>query len=150
LEEIIKNLSVSAISQSTDSDMLKRGYIPKRHILRTGENTVSLYRGPLVPMNIPNNNTASTATADGALIYDESTGVFDTSYSAAWQLGRLLTLSSNIAATAVIKWRRNAEFRLNSINTAQTLNSKFGSEYSPQALVTAVVTALEENETLGN
>jgi hypothetical protein len=74
---------------------LELGYAPLPHNLRQGSRTVSWYRGPLVP--VP--DAAQTVNeifvnADAALQYDKETGLFDVSYAAAWQLGRLLALQA--------------------------------------------------------
>ena len=74
---------------------LDLGYVPMQHRLRHGDRTVSWYRGPLVPVAAPAaTGIAIFANADEALQYDPDTGLFDASYAAAWQLGRLLALQS--------------------------------------------------------
>jgi hypothetical protein len=40
------------------------------------------------------------------LNYDQSTGLFETGYAAAWELGRLLTLRRGHVATALFQWKR--------------------------------------------
>ena len=44
--------------------------------------------------------------ADELLRYNESDGMFDVSYSAAWELGRLLALQNKKAATGIYQWKR--------------------------------------------
>ena len=74
---------------------LKLGYVPIRHMLRLGEQTVSWYRGPLAPYQTPTvTNPQVYRTADDALRLDPDSGMFDVSYAAAWQLGRLLALQA--------------------------------------------------------
>lgn len=66
----------------------------KRHITRTGEETYSIYHSPLTRENKENIPQLEKArTADGMIIYDSENGVFDESYAAAYQLGRMITLS---------------------------------------------------------
>ena len=85
---------------------LRAGYVPVRHRLRDGAATVSWYRGPLAtgPVALP--PPAPTLTSDALLAYQPDTGMFDTSYAAAWELGRLLGLQSTDFATALYEWKR--------------------------------------------
>jgi hypothetical protein len=53
------------------------------------------------------------STADAALRFDPATGMFDASYAAAWQLGRLLGLGSPRFASAMAAWRRSLIDRTN-------------------------------------
>ncbi len=84
----------------------KAGYTLFPHGLRQGDRTLSLYRGPFLPragekqsLNLP------AAYADQLLRYDGDTGLFDVSYAAAWQLGRLLSLQNKSFATALASWK---------------------------------------------
>ncbi len=85
---------------------LGKGRVPLPHHLRDGDHTVSWYHGPLVPgrpaypLNLP------ARTADELLSYDPSSGLFDASYAAAWQLGRLLMLHSKKTAVDLYQWKR--------------------------------------------
>jgi hypothetical protein len=83
------------------------GYAPLNHHTRQGDNTVSWYKGPFLPyaasgqINIPVNGP-DTCTA-----YNPDTGMFDVSYAAAWQIGRLLALQNGNFATALYNWKRS-------------------------------------------
>lgn len=83
------------------------GYVPLNHHTRQGDNTVSWYKGPFLPyaaagqINIPVNGP-DTCTA-----YNPDTGMFDVSYAAAWQIGRLLALQNGNFATALYNWKRS-------------------------------------------
>lgn len=82
------------------------GHVPLLHRLRTGNRTVSWYRGPLTPVAPPSEAQGDIfAHADEALEYDEATGMFNASYAAAWQLGRLLAVQASDVATALYRWR---------------------------------------------
>ncbi|WP_159007206.1 hypothetical protein [Bradyrhizobium sp. S69] len=90
--------------------LLSMGYVPMPHALRVGGDTVSLYRGPLVPYattrtiaNVPIQN------ADAVTLYDPSTGILDMSCAAAWTLGRLLALNAASYALALYNWKRAAQ-----------------------------------------
>jgi hypothetical protein len=81
------------------------GYTALDHALRDGSATVSWYRGPLLPLAVPVTSTPPWADADQLVRYDPSTGLFDASYAAAWQLGRLLALHDSAYATALYRWK---------------------------------------------
>lgn len=85
---------------------LQHGYVPLPHRLRNGDRTVSWYRGPLVPVSIdPEIRDLIYRCADEALQFDASLGLFNVSYAAAWQLGRLLALQAPAVATALFNWK---------------------------------------------
>ena len=90
------------------SNALDLGYTALSHSTRQGGQTVSWYRGPLVPRRLYTGAYhAIHANADEALRFDATTGLFDVSYSAAWQLGRLLALQKSDFAEALLQ-RRSA------------------------------------------
>jgi hypothetical protein len=87
---------------------LAMGCVPLPHAMRQGNKTVSWYRGPLVP----GNNTTKEfplpiRSADELVYYDETSGMFDVSYAAAWELGRLLALQSKSFAISLYRWKRS-------------------------------------------
>lgn len=118
-EELVKQLSqnikplrmeTADIGNKTTSNpailsALKYGYCPLNHIWRNGRKTVSWYRGPLVPVDIPTPEQYIYKSADMALRFDENTGMFDISYASAWQLGRLLALQSPAFFKALSNWK---------------------------------------------
>ncbi len=82
----------------------------KPHYLRTGEKTYSIYHSPLLPYTsarYDNINGEETYTADGRLVYHLETGIFDVSYAAAFNLGRLITLSRRMEAEKITAWRKS-------------------------------------------
>lgn len=99
---------------------LKQGFVPAAHQMRQGNKTVSWYHGPLrpgrdasLPLPLP------VRSADQLVRYDPAGGMFNISYAAAWELGRLLTLQNNGVATALFNWKRanaqqlkDADYRL--------------------------------------
>ena len=86
---------------------LAQGYVPLNHSTPEGEQAVSWYRGPLTPVLTERfYSEAPYLTADEAKVYDPATGMFDISYAAAWQMGRLLALADANFATALMNWRR--------------------------------------------
>jgi len=81
------------------------GYTALNHALRDGSTTVSWYRGPLLPLATPVTSTAPWVDADQLTRYDPGSGLFDVSYAAAWQLGRLLALHDSAFAAALYRWK---------------------------------------------
>lgn len=83
------------------------GFAPVPHLLRDGRTRTSVYRGPLLPG--PPGGPAPPLPArasDQLLRWDPAAELFDTSYAAAWELGRLLMLSAGRVATALFGWKR--------------------------------------------
>ncbi len=85
----------------------------KPHYTRTGEMTYSLYHSPLAAQEIKVIPQLSSAhTADGRLIYNKEVGILDVSYAAAFQLGRLITLSQPKIAEKLIAQRNESKNEL--------------------------------------
>jgi hypothetical protein len=84
---------------------LNYGYMPIPHQLRSGDTTTSWYRGPLVPVDIAYPQLYKYRSADQTLRFDPLTGIFDISYAAAWQLGRLMALKSPGYYKALSNWQ---------------------------------------------
>lgn len=80
------------------------GYYPVEHRLRNGAKTVSLYRGALIPHmeRFEEDDIDAVADVDGLYQYAADMGLFDISYAAAWQLGKLLALNHRAAAEALM------------------------------------------------
>lgn len=92
IERLKKNCGVMGYDR--DTELWRQGISVSEHITRTGEKTYSLFRSPLLPfLNEEEFDTDERHTADGRLIYDKSLGILDVTYSAAWQLGRMVTLA---------------------------------------------------------
>ena len=81
------------------------GYTAMDHGLRDGSTTVSWYRGPLLPLGVTVPPVTQSQASDQLLRYDPGSGMFDVSYAAAWQLGRLLALHDRAYATALFRWK---------------------------------------------
>lgn len=91
------------------NDYLKMGYVPLPHAFRRGGKSVSWYRGPLVTgaisKTIPD-DLFPVHCSDELLRYHTSNGMFDTSYAAAWELGRLMALKSKKISVDLYNWKR--------------------------------------------
>jgi hypothetical protein len=83
------------------------GYIPLPHFLRQGSKTFSWYHSPLIPgQNSTNTITLPIRAADELVCYNPNNGIFDISYAAAWELGRLLALQSKSFSISLYNWKR--------------------------------------------
>jgi hypothetical protein len=80
------------------------GYTLLGYTTRLGEQTAAWYRGPLLPSPVTANPQPAYPAAAAALIYDAATGMFNTSYAAAWEIGRLLTLANGPVASSLAGW----------------------------------------------
>jgi hypothetical protein len=86
---------------------LQMSYVPLNHNLRTDEQTVSWYRGPLVPYSITKLQLKfPIGSPDQATMFDPTTGMLDASYAAAWTLGRQLALQNTAFSTALYEWKK--------------------------------------------
>ncbi|WP_183573682.1 hypothetical protein HDF18_08045 [Mucilaginibacter sp. X5P1] len=97
--------SGDATADASVQNIINMGYTGFAHLLRNGDNTVSWYRGPLLPYGTQPFIQLPFGDADQLMRYDPGSGMFDTSYAAAWQLGRLLALNDRNFALAFFRWR---------------------------------------------
>lgn len=89
---------------------LTMGYVPLPHHLRHGGETASWYRGPLVPYPVATTLPSLPISGPDALLqYNPQTGLFDASYSSAWQLGQLLALQNQNFATSLYNWKKSVQ-----------------------------------------
>lgn len=110
LVEGIETKSMKIIKSSDATNELtpffESGYTALEHLTRVGAKTVSWYHGPFVPQLASASSKKITfSSSDSALRYDKSTGLFDVSFAAAWQLGRILALQNKEYAKAMLNWR---------------------------------------------
>ncbi|KAK0713175.1 hypothetical protein B0T26DRAFT_753314 [Lasiosphaeria miniovina] len=103
-------------------DILKCGYTLKRHTLETGEETMSLFRGPLIPV-APSRDMIQpfVASCKQLALTDKTTGIGDTSYSAAWNLGRSLAMADGTFTTSLLRLRGHIHSAAVKIAKAQAL-----------------------------
>ncbi len=86
---------------------LAQGYAPITHQTRQGNHLVSWYRSPLVPGPSPAAEFPFPVRMSDELVrYFKDVGMFDTTYAAAWELGRMLTLRSKKVSLSLINWKR--------------------------------------------
>jgi hypothetical protein len=107
-------LRLPPVGAANAEALLADGNVPMPHQIRSGQRTVSWYRGPLVPWTADPSSAGSTAAglglpvraADALTRYDPVTGLFDVSYAAAWEIGRMLTLRSQQVSTSLYLVKR--------------------------------------------
>lgn len=86
-------------------ERLNKGFMVLHHAVRTGEETASWYRGPLIPQPPESSRQGESAGADGRILYDRDTTLFDMSYAAAWQVGRVRMLAARTEALELCRWK---------------------------------------------
>lgn len=101
------------------------GYAPLNTTVRTGEKTVSWYRGPLAPYLPKLHVKVPLASADQANEFDPTTGFFDQSYGAAWTLGRLLALQDTGFSTGLYEWKNGLTQQCVDAIEDEILNASF-------------------------
>lgn len=84
---------------------VERGYCPVNHIMRDGSFSVSWYRTPLLPQKPERDYIPFGSFADALLRYDKELDMLDVTYSAAWQLGRLLAMQNQPFTSELVHWR---------------------------------------------
>ena len=100
MQQLKKNSTVFGITLPGTSGeeyvdkALKRGYVPLDYKPIDSTPTVAWYRGPLAPLARTRLTQTVFDRADAAMIIDTGKGILDVSYASAWELGRLLALSS--------------------------------------------------------
>jgi hypothetical protein len=111
---ILTNLENGTLRLPVNTDaevegILAEGLVPLGHKIRTGQKTVSWYRGPLVPGRIPELEDRilkkKISKGDDLLRYDDVLGMLNVSYATAWELGRLLMVQSKSASVALYNWK---------------------------------------------
>lgn len=104
---VIHTLRMPVNSNANAERFLGQGYVPIKHQTRQGNHLVSWYRGPLVPGSSPAVKFAlPVRTSDELVRYQSDVGMFDTTYAAAWELGRMLTLRSKKVSVSLFNWKR--------------------------------------------
>jgi hypothetical protein len=91
------------------ANALAMGYVPLDHRLRHAGNLVSWYRGPLAPYAIESFVEVPQPSADRMARYNPQSGMFDVSYSAAWQLGQLMALQNTGFSTTLYSWKKTLQ-----------------------------------------
>jgi hypothetical protein len=118
MQRLKSNSAVFGVNVAASSGMpyvdqaLKRGYVPLDYKPAESTATFAWYRGPLSPLKRDLVTRDVFESADAAMIMDPNRGIMDVSYASAWELGRLLALSSPAFLKGLrlfIQRRQNAE-----------------------------------------
>lgn len=145
IQPLKMEIDANSVVNQNVANAIRLGYTPMNHQLRNGQKTLSWYRGPLVPVDIPTATQYIYKSADEALRFDKNTGIFDISYASAWQIGRLLALQSPTFFKSLTNWK-TAYKREKPLNIAKRiLKNKLGIE--PDKLADTV-NAAESDEIL--
>ena len=118
-EELIEAISVGSLRPSHPSAndppdvelerYLVAGYSPLPHRLRQCDRTYSWYHGPLSPQPIAATFTTDDALpefADALIRYHQDIGMFDVSYAAAFEIGRVLALTDERFSASLYQWKQ--------------------------------------------
>lgn len=110
----VLQLPASALSADTASEVkavaqtyLQRGSILLPSHLRNGQCSAAWYHGPFIAGENKTSLSLPVRVSDALLQYDATYGLFDVSYAAAWELGRLLALQSKQFSLALYNWKRS-------------------------------------------
>jgi hypothetical protein len=92
---------------ATAKKFFSEGYVAVPHYFRAGHQNLAWFRGPLIPGNNESSEMDLPArSADGLVRYDTEFSMFDVSYAAAWELGRLLALQDKDLSIGLYQWKR--------------------------------------------
>jgi len=94
--------------QTPAEKYLSRGYVALPHHLRQCDKTYSWYHGPLSPQDVVSTFTADSDLpefGDALIRYHQDIGMFDSSYAAAYELGRVLAIEDNTFSEALYLWK---------------------------------------------
>lgn len=96
---------------------LFEGYTAVSYETMVGDQTFAWYRSPFIPAPNPDFEGGPYNSAAAAMIYDQNSGLFDQSYAAAWQTGRLLALADQSFGSKLLQWRREGHRVINLLSS---------------------------------
>ena len=104
---VIHTLRMPASSNADAERFFSQGYAPITHQTRQGNHLVSWYRSPLLPgQSLAADFALPVRMSDELVRYFSDAGMFDITYAAAWELGRMLTLRSKKVSVSLFDWKR--------------------------------------------
>ncbi|SFD86850.1 hypothetical protein SAMN05518672_103600 [Chitinophaga sp. CF118] len=114
LKGLNKDLLTLRLPPNTDTAaerFLSQGLTPLVHHFRNGDQSVSWYRGPFLPFQPKSVDDDAVQkllpeTSDDLSQFYAENGMFNVTYSAAWEIGRLMALSSKDFSVNLFKWKR--------------------------------------------
>ena len=105
--ELAVGLDSGLIGKGTPG-MLDTGHVPVALHDRSGSQVDAWYRGPLCPHPVARDALGPYHSADQARRVSPETGLEDVSYSAAFEVGRLLAAADPRLGQELMRWRREA------------------------------------------
>lgn len=105
-------------ANTTVNSLYSQGFVPLPHQTKQGNKLVSWFRGPLLPgpgREVVDFTNLKVTAADQIVRYDSNLGMFDVSYAAAWELGRLLMLRRRRISVEFFNWKRASQHSLQPI-----------------------------------
>lgn len=120
LHERMRRLDISPLTLCSPTTPLEAdpgGASLLAYRMRNGSRSAAFYRGPLAAGDTPPPDDAlpdaiplaALRAADSLVRYRPGLGVFDVTYAAAWEVGRLVALASGSFARALIRWKHAAK-----------------------------------------
>ena len=107
-----ETLRLPSVDNAAADAHLKTGAIPLPHSMRQGQRSVSWYHGPLTTGDNGDSFALPIRSSDELLRYSSENGLFDVSYAAAWELGRLMGLHNKAFSTRFYQWKRQHQQEL--------------------------------------
>ncbi|KAM0451583.1 hypothetical protein ACHAPV_009924 [Trichoderma viride] len=137
-----EDLSIDDLVEARKAD----GYTLSRIRTVTGEVTVTILRGPLVPRQVDrplrDGFTMQSNHGSDLAIFDNKLGFLDTTYSSAWQLGKALAMADGPFCAALARLRSAMHGR-GLDRSKQEIHALFGDdEYGPRTKTADSMTGL--------
>jgi hypothetical protein len=108
-QTLTRDLDVGMIGdKAADLPLADTGHVAISLTDRAGSKQAAWYRGPLVPYPMTRDTEGPYHSADQCRRVAPETGAEDLSYSAAFEVGRLLATSDGRLAQELMRWRRTA------------------------------------------
>ena len=113
-ESLLNSMPVSgdAVAQRL-KDRATDGFTLLRQLASTGEETAAFFRGALAPNQPPvplnSNFPAQVNFSSGLDILDQQLGIMDITYSAAWEVGRTLSIADQNFTASLLRVRRSVQ-----------------------------------------
>lgn len=92
------------------SKRLQHGFVPMEYQTRLGDRGICWNRSPFLPCYTEKmKKTSFYQTADGALCYDDGDSMFDVTYAAAFEAGRMAAVRDEAYIAALFSFRRRLQ-----------------------------------------
>ncbi len=102
----LKNFQLPSEGKTNAKPYLDQGFVALKHQTRQGNNLASWFRGPCITGNNFDSISTPVGSSDELTRYWSNLQMFDVSYSAAWEIGRMLTLQNKKVSVDLLNWKR--------------------------------------------